>query len=344
MQFGVYLPTYAWPELTFDRAAQVKVFARRAEELGFDALWVGEHFLVAGHYGTAWMSPLICLAHAAGVTSRIRLATGVLVLPYYHPLTLARQVQTLYHLSGGRFVFGVGPGWDRDEFESLGMRLSERGRRTDEILAALRRLLTERDVTFEGRYYRFEHATIAPLLPRFPELWVAGGSKIKNRLSPDKPYMDPAVLRRIGGADGWLARGDATPQMVKDDLRTIRAYLQDHGRDPETLRYGHYNFAHLVDTDDREEALRAQRSAFERTMGGHRSFEQLQQCYFFGTTQDIVERIADLERAGIQYLVLATLDYDLEQLERFASEIVPQFQPRYGVTSGRPTPAPEGPV
>ncbi len=330
IEFGVYLPTYAWPNLTFHQAARVREFAQRAETLGFDALWVGEHFLVAGHYGTAWMSPLLCLAHAASVTTRIRLATGVLVLPYYHPLTLARQIQTLYHLSGGRVVLGVSPGWDRHEFESLGLRLEERGARTDEMLAALRRLLTEPDVTFEGRFYRFTHATIAPLLPRFPELWVAGGSKVVGPGSPDKPGLAQSVLERIAGADGWLARGDATPEMVMGDLRTIRAYLERKGRDPGTFRYGHYNFVHLVDTNDRDEALRLQRALFEHTMGPHRSFEALQQCYLLGTTRDIIARIADLERAGFQYFVLMTLDYDLAQLERFASEIVSLFGSRPG--------------
>src|SRR5688572_32135742 len=181
MRFGVYLPTFAGRDLGVDEAARVKAFARKAEDLGFDALWVAEHFLEApGLYGTVWMSPLLCLAHAASVTTRIKLATGLLILPYYHPVTLAPEIQTLHHLSGGRFMLGVAPGWDRSEFESLGMRLSERGRRTDEIIAALRRLLTERDVTFTGRYYRFEHVTIEPLLPRFPEFWVGGGSKVKT--------------------------------------------------------------------------------------------------------------------------------------------------------------------
>ena len=70
MKFGVYLPTYAWRDLGFDQAARVKTFARRAEELGFDALWVAEHFLEApGLYGTVWMSPLLCLAQAASVTT-----------------------------------------------------------------------------------------------------------------------------------------------------------------------------------------------------------------------------------------------------------------------------------
>ena len=124
---------------------------RHIEQLGFDALWVAKHFLQApGLYGTVWMSPLLCLAHAASVTSRIRLATGVLVAPYYHPVTLAREIQTLWSLSGGRFVLGISPGRDQHEFDTLGMRLSERGRRTDEIIAALRRLLTEREVSFEG--------------------------------------------------------------------------------------------------------------------------------------------------------------------------------------------------
>src|SRR3989441_9131696 len=326
MRFGVYLPTFAWPDPAFDHAARVRAFARKAEDLGFDALWVAEHFLVApGLYGTVWMSPLLCLAHAASVTTRIRLATGLLIVPYYHPVTLAREIQTLWHLSGGRFVLGVGPGWDQHEFESLGMRLGERGRRTDEIIAALRRLLTERDVSFAGRYYRFEHVSIEPLLPRFPELWVGGGSKIQTALSPDKPYIAPTVLARILGADGWLARAAGSQQMVKDDVQSIRAYLQQIGRDPDTLRYGQLNFTHLVDTDDREKALMLQRPHIERVMGTHRSFENLQESYFLGTTREIVERIADLERAGIQDIVLATCSDDLEQLERFASEIVGRF-------------------
>ena len=326
MRFGVYLPTFAGRDLRLDQAERVKTFARKAEELGFDALWVAEHFLEApGLYGTEWMSPLLCLAHAASVTSRIRLATGLLIAPYYHPVPLAREIQTLWYLSGGRFVLGIGPGWDRHEFETLGMRLGERGHRTDEIIAALRRLLTERDVSFAGRHYRFEHVTIEPPLPRFPELWVGGGSKVSTDLSPDKPYIAPTVLARILGADGWLARAAGTQDMVKADVQAIRTSLAEHGRDPDSLRYGHLNFAHLVDTNDREEALRLQRPHFERVMGTTRTFDQLQQSYFLGTTREIVERIRDLEAGGIQDLVLATCDYDLEQLERFASEIVARF-------------------
>jgi hypothetical protein len=80
-----------------------------------------------------------------------------------------------------------------------------------------------------------------------------------------------------------------------------------------------------VDTNDRDKALRLQRPVFERVMGTHRTFENLQASYFLGTTREIVERIRDLESAGIQDMVLATCDYDLEQLERFATDIAGEF-------------------
>jgi hypothetical protein len=97
------------------------------------------------------------------------------------------------------------------------------------------------------------------------------------------------------------------------------------------------NFLHLVDTTDRAEALRLQRPVFERVMGTHRTFEILQQSYFLGTTAEIVERIRDLEADGIQDMILAACDYDLDQLERFASEIVGRFGGPRGM---RPMPPP----
>ena len=163
---------------------------------------------------------------------------------------------------------------------------------------------------------------VAGYIARLPELWVGGGSKIQTSLSPDKPYIAPAVLARIERADGWLARAAGSQQMVKDDVRAIREHLAKIGRKPDSLRYGHLNFTHLVDTNDRDKALALQRPIFERVMGTHRTFENLQQSYFLGTTGEIVERIRDLESAGIRDMILATCDYDLEQLERFASEIV----------------------
>jgi hypothetical protein len=109
---------------------------------------------------------------------------------------------------------------------------------------------------------------------------------------------------------------------VKEDWAKIVAHCRAIGRDPATLAFSHLNFLHPVPTRDREEALSVQRPLFERVMGAHRSWEQLQQSYFTGTAADIVARIRDLEGAGLQHLVLCPLTYDLDQVERLAAEIV----------------------
>src|SRR5215467_13930703 len=135
MKFGLRLPTWAFVRAPHDHYRLIAEFARRADRLGFDALWVVEHLLTApGLYGASWLEPMMALAHAAAVTERIGLATGILVAPLRHPLMVAKEVATLEALSGGRSVLGVGLGWDQREFDSLGIPLGERGGRLDEML------------------------------------------------------------------------------------------------------------------------------------------------------------------------------------------------------------------
>lgn len=326
MKFGLRLPTWAFWKAPHDTYRGIREFARRAERLGFDALWVVEHLLTArGLYGASWLEPMMALAHAAAVTERIKLATGILVAPLRHPLVVAKEVATLEALSGGRTMLGVGLGWDEREFSSLGIPLSERGGRLDELLEVLPRLFTERDVTHAGRYYRFEGVSIDPQLHRAPPIWIAGGGKIATSLSPDPTSIAEPVLRRIARHGHWMSRGAGNQEMVKADWQTIQAYLERQGRSPAAVTFGHGNWVHLVDTKDRGSALRQQRPLFERAMGTHRPFEHLQQCYFMGTTAEIVERIEDLRAAGLGYLVIGLIDYDLEQLDRWAEEVIPRF-------------------
>ena len=139
--------------------------------------------------------PLICLSAAAACTERIKLGTHILVLPLRHPVLLAKEIATLDYISGGRFFFGVGPGWSKPEFDAMGIDLRERGRRTDEILDACKLLLTEKHVSFKGEFFEFDDVTIDPMPPKYPEVWVAGGSRIPDALSPDKPYMVKTVMQ-----------------------------------------------------------------------------------------------------------------------------------------------------
>lgn len=326
MKFGLRLPTWAFAKAPHDEYRLIVELARRAERLGFDALWVVEHLLTApGLYGASWLEPMMALAHAAAVTERIKLATGILVAPLRHPLVVAKEVATLEALSGGRTMLGLGLGWDEREFASLGIPLSERGGRLDELLTVLPRLLTERDVKHDGRYYRFEGVSIDPQLARVPPIWIAGGGKVATSLSRDPMSIAEPVLRRIARHGRWMSRGAGNQAMVKADWQAIKAYMERQGRSADAVVFGHGNWVHLVDARDRQDALRKQRPLFERAMGAHRPFEHLQQCYFMGTTGEIVQRIDDLRQAGLQYLVVGLLDYDLEQLDRWATDIIPRF-------------------
>ena len=328
MRFGAALPSYSFPELDYAKTARMRDFAQRAEALGFESLWVIEHLLTArGLYGTAWLSPLETAAFAAGCTTRIKIATGILIAALRNPVFLAKEIASLQFLSGGRFELGVGVGWDAQEFQVAGVPLQERGRRTDEMLGIFEELWQGRPVTHHGRYYQFDDVQIDPPLPQKPFLWVAGGSKIKTKMSPDPETMAPSVLERIcRRADGWLARAAGSTDSVIADWALIRRRLGELGRAPDSVTFGHVNFAHIVPTDSDATALAVQRPLIERIMGTHRPFEHLQTCYFLGSPRRIREQIAELRDAGLEFLMLSAFDYDVDQLDLWQEEIIRHFR------------------
>jgi alkanesulfonate monooxygenase len=328
MRFGLMLPSFSFAGLDYGTVGRLRDFATRAEAMGFEALWVAEHLLTArGLYGTAWLSPLETLAFAAGCTTRIKIGTGILIPPIRNPVFLAKEIASLHMLSGGRFELGVGVGWDEREFEVAGVRLSQRGGRTDEILDIFAKLWTGDEITHHGRYYNFERVTIDPPLPTRPRLWVAGGSKIKTDMSPDPETIAPTVLERIcRRADGWIARAAGSNESVITDWQQITRRLDEIGRPRDSVIFAHVNMTHVVPTDDEAAALRIQRPMIERVMGTHRSFDHLRTCYLLGTPAQIRARIAELADAGLEYLMLSPLDYDLEQLGLWEEEILGRFR------------------
>src|SRR5262249_46581707 len=163
LKFGAWVATYAWGDGgDRDNRRRIHESIAKGEEHGID-VWVIDHLLSApGLYGNAWLEPLSVLSYAAAITSRVKLATGILVLPVRQPVVLAKEISTLCHLSDNRYVFGVGPGWYAREYEVTGSRIEERGRRTDEIIEAVTLLLTKPSASYRGRYYQFSDVTIDP--------------------------------------------------------------------------------------------------------------------------------------------------------------------------------------
>jgi probable F420-dependent oxidoreductase len=324
VRFGVFLPTFSGPDGR--SGSEVAAFARRAEELGFDSLWATDHLLHGSlFYRRPWLDPLIALTYAAAVTSRVRLGTSILVMPTRHPLLLAKEVSTLQALADERFILGVGTGWDEREFRAVGMLKRERGRRTDESLGLVRRLLAGERVRFDGTYHHLEDVEIGPPMRTPLQVWVAGGRQLAHPNSPEPPAMAPSVLARIGSADGWIARPTAAPTQIKEDHDEIRAYLQEAAVDPEGFTMAHENFLHLVATDDREEALREQRHAFDDVMSEGRPFEYFQEVYLTGTVEEVVHRIGERLAAGIRYFMLHTLEPSTRQLDLWAEHVLPRI-------------------
>lgn len=339
-RFGVFLPSYIWDDDGPERAQNLKRFARRVEELGFDSLFITDHLLSARHfYSASFLEPLSTLAVAAGVTERVRLGTSVLVLPTRHPVVLAKELSTLQYLSDNRFILGAGVGWNEAEFVATGGAKSQRGRRADELLDIALPLMEGETVTYHGRYFSVDEVTIEPTPARRCELWVGGGSQLANENSPDLPRLVPAVKRRILRGEGWIPRPTCPPDLMASDWDELREGLAADGRELADFTVAHENFVHLVPTTDPARARAEQHEAFLKVMSTTRGPEYLESVYLFGTPDEIVASLQARIDAGVGYIILHTMTPDPGQLDAWVSEIVanvtfPELARSVGVTAG----------
>jgi probable F420-dependent oxidoreductase len=188
--------------------------ACKAETLGFDAVFVNDHIIVDGSpRAAAWTNtydPLIALSFIAAHTSRIRLGTSVLIMPYRNPIATAKMLASLDQMSGGRVIAGVGVGWNEAEFNALGVPFHERGARTDEYLRLWQACWAPGEVSFAGQFFAFAnmHVSPKPLQQPHPPIWIGGSSR--------------AALRRAAAfAQIW----QPTPTPLTE-LRQRQAYLR----------------------------------------------------------------------------------------------------------------------
>jgi probable F420-dependent oxidoreductase len=222
VKFATFLHHIAGPDI-----ARV---ARRAEELGFESLWIPDHLVLPVAYRSRYPyspdgriptpadtprhDPFLALAYAAAVTSRIRLATGVFVVPLRNVFATAKAVATLDVLSGGRFIFGVGIGWLEEEFRTVGMNFADRARRTREYLAMMKELWTRNDPVFEGTSVRVQGSKFMPKPIQQPRPPVVFGG-----------HTEPSLRRAAQLGDGWYGIAENLA-----DMRDLIARLRGHER------------------------------------------------------------------------------------------------------------------
>lgn len=229
VEFGLFLST-------FGEGASVETFrtvSRNADEAGYVAIWVGDHvalpeeipdtypFSETGeapfHISQDVYDPFQVLSYVAAVTGEIDLGTNTAIVPYRHPVLLAKQALTLQKLQGGRFDFGVAPGWMRTEFELLDVPFEDRGPRTDEFLEFFQRICEQPESSFEGPFHTLRKAGYYPSPEECPRIWIGGGSG--------------ASFRRVGQfGDGWTIF-DATPGEIKEARQPIQEAWTRYDRD-----------------------------------------------------------------------------------------------------------------
>jgi probable F420-dependent oxidoreductase len=216
------------------RPRTLQLVAEHAERLGFATLWSPEHVVLFDHYESAYpysddgqflaagtidlTDPFVTLSYVAARTSRIRLATGICLVPERNPLVLAKVVASLDYLSGGRAALGVGIGWSSEEFAALGIPFERRAQRTCEYIELMRKLWTEEKTSFNGEFVNFKEARSFPKpAQRIGVPIIFGGES------------SPALRRVARYGNGWFSV-KLTPAQLEQKLERLNELLKENGR------------------------------------------------------------------------------------------------------------------
>ena len=297
----------------------VPAFARRAEDLGFRRVTMGEH-VMDGNPPRPTVLNLPAMAAAAGATRSLRVMTGIVIAPLYHPVLLAKMVATVDQVSGGRLDFGIGLSGQRGtrvEFDALGISPRTRGRRTDEMLAVMKRLWTEEHVSHRGRFFEFDDVTLLPQPAQkpHPPIWVSGRS-------------EPAMIRAALHGDGWYPYL-FTNRRLKYSNDMVRQFAAEAGRELDGFHWG-LNQPTAISNDADEAIGLAVRNVGERYVTPERSAEDIAKALCVAGTPDDCARAVEAKiEAGVEHVNLGFLspgaDGLYRQMELFAERVMPHF-------------------
>ena len=231
MNIGISVPLPAY-------LVDVGAMARTAEALGFESFWCAEHPFIPVHTSSRFpgsadgvipeayahfIDPFVALARASGTTDHIKLGTGIVLVPERHPLLLAKEVSTLDLFSGGRFLFGIGAGWLREETQLMGGDFDHRWSQTRESILAMKELWTKPEAEFHGKYYDFPPVRSNPKPAQNPHPPVLLGGDARNVLE-----------RVVAWGDGWLPNR-VTPGQLREKRATLDRLAKEAGRDPSAI-------------------------------------------------------------------------------------------------------------
>jgi len=309
-QFGLAIRNFVGPGETPDVAGLIR-YAERAEELGFESLWAWDHILLGVDPSFPVLDSLTILTAIAARTKRIRLGTGVMVLPLRNPVVAAKVLASLDQVSAGRLILGAASGWYAREFDAVGISFKDRGRIFERNLDLLLRLWTEEAVTEQVDELNLRAAVLLPKPVQKPHPPVLIGGYI-NR-----------VLRRAGEkGDGWLTYFYTAEGFAKSWEKVLN-YAREAGRDPATLSAT--NQLAIYVGPSKREAEEPMRHWLSTEWDIAKWSDSTIDHAIRGTAEECVEQLKPHIEAGVDRLILIPYRYEQEQVERIASDVIPKL-------------------
>jgi probable F420-dependent oxidoreductase len=309
--FGIAARNFtAYPEMP-DAKALVE-FGVRMEQLGFDSIWVWDHVLLGVDPNFPIIESLTLLTAIAARTKKIKLGTGILVLPLRNPVILAKQLGSMDLLSDGRLLMGMASGWYKREFDAVGVPFEKRGKIMDENLEILTRFWTENMVKGEFTNYKIPAGVMYPKpiqKPRPPIL--IGG------------YVDVVLKRAAISGDGWLTYF-YRPEGFAKSWAKIRNFAKEGGKDPDSL----LNASQLPIRVGKSRA--AVESEMMEWLGKEWDYaswsESTKDSAIIGTVDECVSQLKEHLSVGVQKLIFVPYKYQEEQIDIIAREIIPRLK------------------
>ena len=299
----------AAPEMP-DAAALID-YSVRVEQLGYESIWVWDHILLGVDPYFPILDSLSILTAVAARTERIRLGTGVLVLPARNPVLLAKQLSSIDQISNGRLTLGLASGWYKREFDAIGVPFNKRGNIMDQNLDILTRLWQEDSVTGSYPPYELAEAVMSPKPVQNPRPPILIGG-----------YVD-RVLKRAGVVgDGWLTYYYTVEGFAKS-WDKVRQFAEEAGKDPDTLRSINQLPIYIGKSRDDVKDLMQEWLTTEWDFAGWS--DSTAASAVIGTVDDCIEQLQAHLDVGVQQIPLVPYRFDREQIEQIAEEIIPRI-------------------
>ena len=296
-------------------ASEVARQARWMEALGYEYFSAGEHYMRGDPPGPSHAA-LPLLGVAAGATERIRLLSSILLVPFYHPVVLARITATLDVAASGRLTLGVGVGGEFPvEFEAAGLKVKQRGRRTNECLEVLRKLWRGEQVNYDGRHFQLNGVSINPPPAQnpHPPIWVSG-------------RREAAMLRAVRFGDGWMPYF-YSPERYRDSVAKIDRFAQEAGRDMTDFQWAHFAYISIYPKEEEAANVAARELGGQYLYGG--DFINIVRNYcVLGPVRRCVARLQDYIDAGARHIIFSVIcppEDRARHIETIAKEIIPHF-------------------